>query len=292
MYTLRVSVTTISNNSMSPDLTLLLCDDGGNVLDTQMILGQDILEHSGLFRDYFLQATVRGYDEAFIGRKICIRFESSGFAGAVMLDHVTLEEIPCINPSCPLFVSTSASTSSTQTATFSRIPQFLSQPQPEDLGQVVVRINVGGNLYRDTEGQEWLPDEAYVIAGRRHSIRSSNICGTNRNPLYRSERYRPSREGPLVLHIPIINPGLYHVFLHFAETYGGIEMPGDRVFDIYLNDHLAIEGYDTLQENGMLCMGVRAFSLFIENDFLEIRMIGQVQNPHLSGVEIYKDIER
>jgi hypothetical protein len=85
--------------------------------------------------------------------------------------------------------------------------------------QEPVFINCGGSKFTDAQGDVWLVDTPFVNAGKAHST-SSNITGTDKQTLYKTERWDPNDSTEMTYSIPVAN-GQYQIFLHFAEVWGG-----------------------------------------------------------------------
>jgi hypothetical protein len=87
-----------------------------------------------------------------------------------------------------------------------------------------VRINAGGNSYRDAGGVLWSGDRFFrggsvYLGDRRGEPLTEDIAGTDRDPLYQTERWFPKTAGgPPGYGIPL-PPGRYRIILHFAEIW-------------------------------------------------------------------------
>ena len=126
-------------------------------------------------------------------------------------------------------------------------PSFVNAVEvlPGTAGRMLpIRLSTRDTVYRDHEGQIWMPDQ-YFLGGRRSS-RTSPIEGTPDPDLYMTQRY-----GHFTYAIPVVEGGQYRVALHFAETWfnpnsvGGV---GSRVFDVYCNGTTLLKNFDILKE--------------------------------------------
>jgi len=79
-----------------------------------------------------------------------------------------------------------------------------------------VRINVGGPSYVDNQGKTWVPDAGFINEGNAYT-NSAVITGTSDPTLYRSERYDPPGNPPMIFKIPIPN-GNYQVQVRTGNT--------------------------------------------------------------------------
>jgi hypothetical protein len=110
-----------------------------------------------------------------------------------------------------------------------------------------VRLTARESIYRDKQGQIWMPDES--SAGGRRSTTTAQIEGTADPGLYQTDRV-----GHFTYSIPVAEGSRYTVRLHFAESWfsqadpsGGI---GSRVFDVYCNGTTLLKNFDILKEAG------------------------------------------
>ena len=73
--------------------------------------------------------------------------------------------------------------------------------------------------------------------------------------LFQSERYDTSSRPEMQWNFPVSN-GNYEVRLYFAENYSGAGSPGKRVFDVVIEDMLALDDYDVVADAGAMFVGV------------------------------------
>jgi hypothetical protein len=151
----------------------------------------------------------------------------------------------------------------------------------------VLRVNVGcARDYTDAHGRLWRSDPwrrrdgAYGADGGSVVERGARpIAGTDVPHICRFERYGLGRYSATV------PPGRYQVVLHFAETYHS--EPGQRVFDVLVNDRPVIESLDVFREAGN-----RTFAAVIRS--CETKTYGQIEvefrsrkgSPILNGIEL------
>ncbi len=108
-----------------------------------------------------------------------------------------------------------------------------------------IRLTARDSIYRDHQGQIWMPDES--SAGGRRSTTTAQIEGTADPGLYQTDRV-----GHFSYSIPVVEGGRYTLRLHFAEPWftqsdRGI---GSRVFDVYCNGTTLLKDFDILKEAG------------------------------------------
>jgi hypothetical protein len=110
-----------------------------------------------------------------------------------------------------------------------------------------IRIIAAPNLYKDPEGNVWLPDR-YVIGGRPGQ--SPKLLKNQSTGLYASHRV-----GNFRYSLPVVPREKYRVRLYFQEPWfgkenNGIGGPGSRVFDVWCNGAVLLKDFDILSEGG------------------------------------------
>jgi hypothetical protein len=101
-----------------------------------------------------------------------------------------------------------------------------------------IRVNAGGPVYTDTQGRSWTADFGY--AGGSVGLTNDSILGTTDPALYQTSRYS---YGDFQYQFGVPN-GVYSVTLKFAE--GTFSQPGQRVFDVLLNDSMVLANFDMI----------------------------------------------
>jgi hypothetical protein len=122
--------------------------------------------------------------------------------------------------------------------------EFLPAPSEEILP---IRIVAGSKLYKDPEGNVWLPDR-YVIGGRPGE--SAKMLKNEQTGLYGSHRV-----GKFRYSLPVVPLEKYRVRLYFQEPWFGKENvgiggPGSRVFDVWCNGVTILKNFDILNDGG------------------------------------------
>jgi len=126
--------------------------------------------------------------------------------------------------------------------------KFARHALAQTVEQKPIRINCGVNDkdYVDPDNNTWIPDTGFYIGNTRKSFTTSSISNTDKEHLYRSERYKANAAAPMKYNIPVAN-GLYDVHLHLAETYSNAFSVGSRVFDVFMEGGLV-----SIQELGCI----------------------------------------
>ena len=117
-------------------------------------------------------------------------------------------------------------------------------------GTLVKAINVGGQQFTAANGITYLADPGPTTGASQTFSTGADIVGTNDDPLYNTERFAPGG-GSYTYEIPVAN-GTYQVELNFAEIYPGNFGPGQRVFDMSLENQAlpALQNIDIFGQVG------------------------------------------
>jgi beta-galactosidase len=152
-------------------------------------------------------------------------------------------------------------------------------------------VNVGSNAqFRDDSGVIWVEDRAYsegsfgYIEGTPTFFpRKKIIRGTAQEALYYT--YRDSLSG-YKFDVP---EGNYEVELHFIEPE--VYKPGERVFDISVNDRTIINDFDLYGEAGFGWAINKSFNVSVDGEEgIDIKFNQQEGTPLLSGIKVIKKI--
>lgn len=146
-----------------------------------------------------------------------------------------------------------------------------------------IYVNCGGkDLYDGTN--MWENDERFVNTGRKHTTRAS-IADTSSalEALFQSERYDIGSAPNLIYKFESISMGYYDIIFYFAEIYAEAFGTDKRVFDVRVQDTLALENVDIFDAVGS---GNKAYiqtvkNMFV-NDTLAIEFVAVKQNPKVS----------
>lgn len=106
----------------------------------------------------------------------------------------------------------------------------------------VLRVNCGGPALT-LRGETWAADDGPLPENAWSASVSDPIDATDDDALYQSCRY-----GALRYHFPV-PAGVYEVKLKFAENW--LSNPGERVFNVVINDDTVLAAFDILRETGV-----------------------------------------
>jgi len=142
-----------------------------------------------------------------------------------------------------------------------------------------IRIKAGGDGFRDSNGNTWLPDQGFT-GGDTVDRPELTITNTADQRIYQSERYGMTQ------FTEALPNGSYTVKLHFCETYDGITGPGERVFSFNVAGH-EFKDFDVwVKAGGAQQAYVETVPVDITDGKLEITFTSEVENPQINGIEI------
>ena len=147
----------------------------------------------------------------------------------------------------------------------------------------VFALNAGGDAYTATDGTVYAADTYGV--GRSFTSQSP-IAGTEDDILYQAETWNP---GGFTYDIAMLN-GIYRVDFHFAETYTPIDQPGERVFDVFLEDALVFDDLDILVGAGGPRTAYTVSAMVeVTDGSLTLRTSPEAQNPKINAFSVWID---
>lgn len=166
---------------------------------------------------------------------------------------------------------------------------------PQSSSRFSIRINVGGDRYVDSNGQEWLADhiygsDHYGYLGISGTYSSRNpIKGTADPTIYQSERYK------LFGYRVKLPNGHYLIKLHFAEIYH--EKTGRRLFDIKIEGQTVQKNLDIFEMSGknkalVLTFDTQVLGIPVVDNRLDIDFINKRDDTKLSGIEVIQQADQ
>jgi hypothetical protein len=144
----------------------------------------------------------------------------------------------------------------------------------------VVRIKAGvSEPLTDGAGNVWLADQGFE-GGDVIERPDLEIANTKSPEIYRAERYAMDS---FTYKLP---NGKYQVKLHFAETFEGITGPDERVFTFTVEGR-EFKDFDIFKKaGGSQRAYVESVNVDIADGKLDIKFIGNLENPAINGIEI------
>ena len=143
-----------------------------------------------------------------------------------------------------------------------------------------VRIKAGkSEPVKDADGNVWLADQGFE--GGQTIERPDIQVGNTKSPdLYRAERYSMDS-----FSWPVPN-GKYVVKLHFAETFDGINGPGERVFSFNVQGH-EFKDFDVwVKTGGPMKAYVETIPIEVTDGKIKVTFTPKVENPQICAIEI------
>jgi poly(3-hydroxybutyrate) depolymerase len=150
---------------------------------------------------------------------------------------------------------------------------------PPAPGTIVAAINAGGAAFTATDGTPYAADSAF--AGGDTQVSNVDLGNTDDDALYNDWRW-----GNFAYHVPVY-PGVYHVELHFADTYN--TAPGQRVFDVAIEGTAVLQDFDIIAAAGTNTALVRTFDVNVADGVLDIALAnGSAGNARLDAFRVIR----
>ena len=143
-----------------------------------------------------------------------------------------------------------------------------------------IRIKAGkSEQVKDAEGNVWLADQGFD-GGQTIERPDIQIANTKSPDLYRAERYSMDS-----FSWPVPN-GKYVVKLHFAETFEGINGPGERVFSFSVQGR-EFKDFDVwVKAGGPMRAYVETVNVEATDGKIKVAFTPKVENPQINAIEI------
>ncbi len=154
-------------------------------------------------------------------------------------------------------------------------------PEPVAPAPAVIRIKAGQSAsVTDAEGNVWLADQGFKDGETTDRAEDLQIANTKSPALYRNERFSMT-----AFSYPLPN-GKYTVKLHFAETFEGINGPGERVFSFNVEGQ-EFKDFDIwVKAGGPYRVYIETVKTEITDGKLDITFTSKVENPEINAIEI------
>ena len=209
------------------------------------------------------------------------------------------EKITCCHMILRVFMMMSVVVAMSLLIVFSMAPKEIADYSNEEY---TIRINAGASQpYYDAENNYWLPDfelgnqDDFVVSAAENSTSQAiNMCplsvsnnATEGRGLYCTQRSF-SDEGRYEIAVPK-NFAAYQVDLYFAELDFSREKL--RMFDLFVEDFLAVVDYEIFSEAGGQYMATRlTYIIDVDDGYLSIVFKSKVGAVKISGIAVsYSD---
>jgi enterochelin esterase family protein len=144
----------------------------------------------------------------------------------------------------------------------------------------IIRIKAGkSEPVKDAEGNVWMADQGFE-GGQTIERPDIQIANTKSPDLYRAERYSMDS-----FSWPVPN-GNYVVKLHFAETFEGINGPGERVFSFNVQGKDFKDFDPWVKAGGPLKAYVEKVPVQVTDGKIKVTFTPNVENPQICAIEI------
>ncbi len=166
-------------------------------------------------------------------------------------------------------------------------------------GEVVHRLNTGGDEVAATDdGPVWAATDdtsEYLAAGgdvagpQPYTVGDVDDSVPSNTPtaVFETEMYDPVESPEMLWTLPAQSGETYEVRLYFHDGYTGTSEPGDRVFDVAIEDEQVLTDFDIIAEYGDNTAAMESFEVTPSDDTIDIEFLhGQAENPQINAIEI------
>ena len=159
-------------------------------------------------------------------------------------------------------------------------PAAESKPAASASATAIIRIKAGkSEPVKDAEGNVWLADQGFE-GGQTIERPDIQIANTKSPDLYRAEHYSMDSFSWAVPN------GKYAVKLHFAETFEGINGPGERVFSFNVMGQ-EFKDFDVwVKAGGPLKAYIETVPVEVTDGKIKVTFTPKVENPQICAIEI------
>jgi len=164
---------------------------------------------------------------------------------------------------------------------------FVAQRTTGAAGNVLYRVNAAGPVLQATDtGPDWDTDAGRVSVGNTADW-GGTVPGDNTVPagtaadLFATERWAPQD-----WNFPVEAGRNVTVRLYFANQCGCTSQPGQRVFDVLIDDSAKLSNFDIVASAGDKTGTMRSFLIETDADGVDIDFRAVTENPLVNGIEI------
>ncbi len=190
---------------------------------------------------------------------------------------------------------------------------FLNVKTEQDVadGEVIFRVNAGGStLASIDDGSDWVTDIDVTLATDGFEVNAENnvafgppsswdngvspeIQSSTPFEIFQWERWDiddPEPDINMTYNFNVVDPGDYKVRLFFRDTYSGTAQPGQRVFNVLIDNVLYPQttNIDISANPGPDLGTVIEVDASTADGILSIEFVRNLQSPMISGIEIIK----
>jgi hypothetical protein len=158
-------------------------------------------------------------------------------------------------------------------------------------GDVLYRANAGGAITSTDGGPDWQSDTNYLVAGDTNtashgqpsSIDGSVPTGTP-DQIWSTERWDPSSGAEMQYEFDVQSGQRVEVRLYFYDGYSGTSSPGDRVFDVSVEDQ-TVENFDPIEQFGDDTGGMKSVTVTSDGT-VDVDFDHVTENPQVVAIEL------
>jgi len=172
------------------------------------------------------------------------------------------------------------------------LPQdlFVAQRTSGAGANVLYRVDAAGPAVQSGDGgPDWTTADGFVSGGNVADWgstvpRDATVPAGTPAGLYAAERWG-SQDWNFAV------PAGRHltVRLYFANQYDGTSQPGQRVFDVLVDDVTRLDDFDIVAAAGHRIGTMRSFAITSDGDGVDIDLRNVVENPLVNAIEIIDD---
>ena len=163
-------------------------------------------------------------------------------------------------------------------------------------GVVVQRWNAGTSTVAATDGgPDWVADAGAITGAARIGTGTigtldASVPGTTPAGIFAQEYWGSSAASPMGLEFGngALETGLYAVRLYMGNAWSGANDPGERVFDVEVENGLFLDNMDLSGTFGHRVGGMREWQGIVSDGTIDIDFLREVDAPLINGVEIIR----
>ncbi|MGZ4448909.1 MAG: malectin domain-containing carbohydrate-binding protein [Nocardioides sp.] len=164
---------------------------------------------------------------------------------------------------------------------------FVAQRTSGAASNVLYRVDAGGPpLQAGDGGPDWTSADGFVNGGSVATWGStvpfdSTVPAGTPPDLFASERY-----GVQDWSFPVPAGRHVTVRLYFANQYDGTSQPGQRVFNVLIDQTTVLSNFDIVAAAGNKTGTMRSFTVTTDGDGLDVDLRAVTENPLVNGIEV------
>ncbi len=246
----------------------------GTVVETALDVYKVIGRYNALNRVYQMDVT-----DGFLN----IVFEKNGGSRNPMVSAIDVEQI---TPPTPMFTPTPTATPSPTITpggpTFT--PTITPSPSPT-APLYEQRVNAGGQVFMDTQGNTWAADQAYAVNGWGYTSGTAKSTTTAVNGTSDDGLYQKWRDAPIEYRFTVPN-GTYKVTLKLAEF--SASKSGSRVMKVQLESSVVDPTLDVYALIGKATALDRNYTVTVNDGILNMAFtkVSGTLNPMAAAIYV------